>query len=263
MNRIFAVLFLVNSFCCFGQLSFQDNATLRGVGYSYGQSTYGGGVSFCDFNGDGWDDLTYATTDGQEVYFFKNVSGTFTKVDLGINDTFRSKQVIWVDYDNDGDKDFFTTSYIGVNKFYRNDGNLNFTDISGSCGLFTDDMYCDGATFGDIDKDGDLDLFVCNLDKITLNQRNYLYRNDNGTFTDISTTSGITLGNQLSFCASFFDYDNDGDQDIYVYNDKPGQINRLFQNNGSGAFTDVSIASGAGMAIDVMSTTIGDYNSDG
>lgn len=263
MQKVFLALFLCNVFFCFGQLSFQDNATLSGVGYSYGSSFLGGGVSFSDFNGDGLDDLTFATTDGSEVYFFQNVLGTFIKVNLGINDTYYNKQVIWVDYDNDGDKDFFCTNYTGPNKFYRNDGNLNFTDISATCGLFTSDLYTSGATFGDIDNDGDLDMFICNLDKTTFNQRNYLYRNDSGTFVDISLTSGITLGNHLSFCASFLDYNNDGYQDIYVSNDKPGQINRLFKNNGNESFTDVSVASGAGMAIDAMSTTIEDYNYDG
>jgi len=262
MYRFF-ILFLFSFVYCQGQLSFQENATSRGVGYSYGSSYLGGGVSFCDFNGDGWDDLTYATENGEKIFFFKNIGGTFIQIDLGIDDTFYNKQVIWVDYDNDGDKDFFATSYTGVNKFYKNDGNLNFTDISGSCGLFTNDLYTSGATFGDIDNDGDLDVFICNLDKITLNQRNYLYRNDNGIFVDITAASGISLGNLLSFCASFFDYDNDGDQDIYISNDKPGQINRLYQNNGSGSFTDVSNTSGTALAIDAMSTTIADYNNDG
>jgi len=263
MYKNFTIFFLINSFFCFGQLSFQDNATLLGVGYSYGSSYLGGGVSFCDFDNDGWDDLTFATTNGENIYFFKNINGTFNKVDIGINTSNHNKQVIWVDFDNDGDKDLFVTSVNGENKFFRNEGNLLFTDITATCGLFTNDLYTYGASFGDIDNDGDLDVFISNRDVTTANQHNYLYRNDNGIFVDISATSGITLGNQLSFCSAFFDYDNDGDQDIYVSNDKYAQINRLFQNDGFGNFTDVSVISGAGIAIDAMSTTIGDYNNDG
>jgi ASPIC/UnbV protein/type IX secretion system substrate protein/VCBS repeat protein len=264
MNRIFKLIFLLNVGFCFGQLSFQDNATSLGVGVSYGVSTWGGGVSFYDFNNDGWDDLTFATTNGVEVLFFENnKDNTFSLIDLGINDIYRTKQVTWVDYDNDGDKDFFATSISGLNKFYRNDGNLSFTDISLTSGLFTTNLYTYGASFGDIDNDGDLDVFIANRDDITENQRSYLYRNDNGFFVDITESAGLSLSNELSFCSAFFDYDNDGDQDLYVANDKLPNINRLYQNDGTGNFTDVSVFSLAGIAIDAMSTTIDDYNNDG
>ncbi len=263
MKNYLFILLLLTGFVSYAQLSFQDSATSLGVGVSYGDSTYGGGVSFCDFDGDGWDDITYSSTDGDEVYFYKNNNGTFSLIDIGINDIYRTKQVIWIDYDSDGDKDFFATSITGFNKFYRNDGNLSFTDITSTCGLFTDNKYTYGASFGDIDNDGDLDVFICNRDDVTFNQYNYLYRNDNGTYVDITTTAGIFLGNQISFTSSFFDYNNDGFQDIYVANDKVANINRLYENNGDGTFTDVSFESGAGIAIDAMSTTIGDYNNDG
>lgn len=264
MLRIFTVLALCVFTFGHTQLSFEDNATGKGVGYTYGDSTYGGGVSFCDFNGDGWDDLTYSTTDGETLKFFQNNNGTFTEVDLGIPNTYRVKQVLWVDYDNDGDKDFMATSISDVNKYYRNNGDMTFTDVTATIGFFTENLFTYGISFGDIDNDGDLDAFISNRDDQTLNQYSYLYRNNgNGTFTDISSTAGIFLGNQLSFCSAFFDYDNDGDQDIYVANDKTPNKNRLYQNNGSGVFTDVSDVSGAGVTIDAMSTTIGDYNNDG
>ena len=263
MSKQLTALLLFVSTTIFGQLSFQDSATLKGVGVSYGASNVGGGVSFYDFDNDGWDDLTFATTEGEDIYFFKNINGVFAQIDLGITNTSRNKQVLWVDYDNDDDQDFFVANLNGANKLYENTGNLTFVDVSASCGLFTDDLYTSGASFGDIDNDGDLDVFISNRDITNFNQANYLYRNDNGLFIDITTTSGITLGNQLSFCSAFFDYDNDGDQDIYVANDRTPQINRLYQNDGTGFFTDVSESSGAGIGIDAMSTTIGDYNNDG
>ena len=263
MQKLILVLFCSISLISFAQVSFQDNATTVGVGYSYGASTLGGGISFCDFNNDGWDDLTYATTNGTNLYFFVNNNGTFSQVDLGIDNTNRVKQVLWVDYDNDGDKDFVATSITGVNKFYRNNGNLTFTDISGSIGFFTENLYTYGISFGDIDADGDLDAFICNRDETTFNQPNYLYRNDEGIFVDITASAGINMANELSFCAAFFDYDNDGDQDIYVANDKTIYKNRLYQNDGIGNFTDVSDASGTGIYINAMSTTIDDFDNDG
>ena len=115
MLRIFTLLFLCVATFSYGQLSFQESASSKGVGYTYGASFYGGGVSFCDFNDDGWDDLTYSTTDGEQLKFFQNNNGTFTEVDLGISNTERTKQVVWVDYDNDGDKDFMAMSIYGFN----------------------------------------------------------------------------------------------------------------------------------------------------
>ncbi len=263
MSKLFFYFFFIVCFLGNAQLAFQENALNLGVAQSYGSSNLGGGVSFVDFDNDGWDDITFATGDNMETLFFKNLGGTFVQVELGINDTYETKQVIWVDYDNDGDKDFFATSITGLNKFYRNEGNLTFTDITETTGLFTENLYTYGAAFGDIDNDGDLDIFLTNRDVISLDQRNYLYLNDNGFYVDVTETAGLFMGNELSFCASFFDYNKDGLQDIYVSNDKYTKINRLYKNNGDNTFDDVSEASGAGMAIDAMSTTIDDYNGDG
>ena len=191
------------------------------------------------------------------------MGGSFERVDLGINDTFETKQVLWVDYDNDGDKDFFASSITGLNRLYANNGDMTFTDVSGPSSLFTKNLYSYGASFGDIDNDGDLDVFISNRDVITKDQRNYLYLNNGGTFTDITQNAGLLMENELSFCAAFFDYDNDGYQDIYVSNDKYTKANRLYRNKGDLTFEDVSETSGAGISIDAMSTTIGDYNDDG
>ena len=242
MRKHYILLFLFSITLGSAQLAFEDTATLKGVGYSYGTSTYGGGVSFSDFDGDGWDDLTYSTGSGQELRFFKNNGGTFTEVDLGISNTGLAKQVIWVDYDNDGDKDFMATSFTGVNKFYRNIGNMTFVDISDTIGFFTDDFYTYGVSFGDIDSDGDLDAFISNRDDQTFNQYSYLYRNDNGTYVNISAAAGIFLGNQLSFCSAFFDYDNDGDLDFFAVSEFAPP--RLWRCDGVLTFTEITVGSG-------------------
>ena len=258
--RVF-ILFIIFSNLANAQLAFDNVAAQIGVNYSYGDSEYGGGVSFADFDNDGWDDITYTSENGGNIYFLKNTNGEFNLVSFnGISNTNKTKQVIWVDYDNDGDKDLFVTALEGKNSFYINDGEMNFTDISSTIGIFQTDLFTYGASFGDIDNDGDLDLFISNRSPI---DHNYLYRNDSGTYVDITDSSGISLEGQLSFCSIFFDYDKDGLQDIYVSNDKEENINRLYRNLGDGVFEDVSDFSNAGIDISAMSTTLGDFNNDG
>jgi hypothetical protein len=264
MKKTISILLFLSFQAGFSQLQFTDSATDLGADYAYGNTTFGGGVSFVDFDNDGWDDITYATDAGTEIYFLKNNNGVFTSVTFnGISNTLKTKQVIWVDYDNDGDKDLFVTGFEGANKFYQNDGSMNFTDISSTIGLFETDLFSYGVSFADIDNDGDLDVFISNRDGVAENQRNYLYRNDSGVYVDITAAAGIPMDSQLSFCSIIFDYNKDGYQDIYVSNDKPDNINRLYKNNGDGTFDDVSVSSGAGIGINAMTTTIGDYNNDG
>jgi hypothetical protein len=99
----------------FSQIAFENVAGAIGAEYAYGDTTFCGGVSFVDFDNDGWDDITYATDEGTEIYFLKNNNGVFSSVTLnGISNTLKTKQVIWVDYDNDGDKDFFVTGFEGA-----------------------------------------------------------------------------------------------------------------------------------------------------
>ena len=264
MNKIFFLVLLFFFPNVNAQISFEDVANEIGTAYSYGTSTWGGGVSFADFDNDGWDDLTFASEEGTEIYFLKNNDGIFNSISLnGISNTFKTKQVIWVDYDNDGDQDFFVTGFEGVNKFYKNDGDMNFTDISSTIGFFQTDLFTYGVSFADMDNDGDLDAFISNRDGVADDQRNYLYRNDEGTYIDITASAGLSMSSHLSFCSIIFDYNNDGFQDIYISNDKPDNLNILYKNNGDGTFDDVSEYSGAGIGINAMTTTIGDYNNDG
>ncbi len=264
MNKILFLVFLFFVSTVSAQISFEDVANDIGTAYGYGTSTWGGGVSFADFDNDGWDDLTFATEEGTEIYFLKNNDGIFNSVSLnGISNTFKTKQVIWIDYDNDGDQDFFVTGFEGVNKFYKNEGDMNFTDISSTIGFFQTDLFTYGVSFADMDNDGDLDAFISNRDGEADDQRNYLYRNDEGTYIDITESAGLSMSSHLSFCSIIFDYNKDGFQDIYISNDKPDNLNILYKNNGDGTFDDVSEYSGAGIGINAMTTTIGDYNNDG
>ena len=255
---------LLFSFSTYSQVFFQNNAIPLGLVNNTSTGTNLGGVSFFDYDNDGWDDITIACKGSDPVRFFKNNSGQLVEEFYGMTITGHSKQVIWVDYDNDDDNDLFVTRLDGINLLYQNDGNFNFTDVTIAAGFSNFNVLSTyGATFGDIDNDGHLDLFLSNKD-VSGTVPNKLYRNNgNGTFSDISFAAGISLTGHLTFCASFFDYDKDGFQDIYMSNDRFVNTNILYRNNGDNTFTDVSVASGTDIAANAMSTTIDDFNYDG
>ncbi|WP_452226508.1 FG-GAP-like repeat-containing protein [Lacinutrix cladophorae] len=255
-------LFLLVSNTILSQINFQDEALALGVNVSSGTPFLGSGVSLVDFDKDGWDDITLATGAGQNIRFFKNVNGTFVEqVFSTINLNYRTKSISWVDIDNDGDKDLFVTSDTDGNKLFENTGSLTFVDITASSGISTANMFSYGATWGDIDNDGFLDVFINNRSETISNK---LYKNNgNNTFVDVSATAGISSSAYMSFCAAFFDFNNDGWQDIYISNDKYNNANIMYKNNGDGTFVDESEYSGTNISIDAMTTTIGDYNNDG
>lgn len=246
------------------QLKFQERAVEKGLTANYGISNDGGGISFHDFNLDGWDDVTLTSQSGQPVQFFQNNNGQFTPVTFNFTDgNFRTKQALWVDFDNDGDKDLFVTSDTGLNKLYQNDGNMNLTDISVLAGFFGFNLLTTGATWGDYDNDGYLDVFLTRFD-YNYGQTNRLYHNNgDATFTDVTASSGIGEVSTLGFGATFFDFNNDGWQDIYVITDRVIHSNILYKNNGDGTFTDVSVTSGTNVTMDAMSVTVEDFNNDG
>ena len=167
-------------------------------------------------------------------------------------------------YDNDDDNDLFVTKVDGVNKLYQNNGNFLFTDITSFAGLPNSSiLFTYGAAFGDYDNDGFLDLFISNKDDNNIIPNQLYHNNGDGTFTDVSLAAGISQVGHLSFCASFFDYNKDGYQDIYISNDRITNTNILYKNNANGTFADVSVLSGANIGANAMSTTISDYNNDG
>ncbi|NKB71841.1 MAG: tetratricopeptide repeat protein [Candidatus Latescibacteria bacterium] len=193
------------------------------------------------------------------------------------------------DYDNDGTPDLYLT-YWGPNILYHNQGDGTFTPARAGV---ADDRWGTSAAFGDINGDGLLDLFVANYllfdpddppgDGLPCNgwkglevycgphgmesQANILYRNDGyGTFTDISTATQIDRIKRPSLGVVMADFDDDGDQDIYVAND--GFANELWRNDGSGLWTETGAASGTAFSEDGrpqagMGVAAGDYDNDG
>jgi hypothetical protein len=263
MKKTIFLVFLISN-VSWSQLQFSDMASGSNLDFSFGSGVYGGGVSFADYNNDGWDDLTIATESGKAVRFFKNVSGIFVEdASIIINDgNLETKQIIWVDFDNDDDKDLFLTSKEGTIKLFRNEGNFMFQDISVEAGLTSLASSTWGASFGDYDNDGFLDIFIAFLKTGNTQPNALLKNNGNGTFTNVSASAGINQINDPTFCAAFFDYNNDGFQDVFVTNHKYDQ-SYLYKNKGDGTFNDVSVPAGANIFADGMSSTIGDYNNDG
>ncbi|GAA3565284.1 hypothetical protein GCM10022395_14600 [Snuella lapsa] len=248
-----------------GQINFIDRAESSGLGISCGTTYLGNGVSFYDYNKDGYDDLTFATEDGQNIRFFKNTgSNGFIEEHLNISElNYQTKQVNWVDIDNDGDKDLYVTSDTNGNRLFVNDGNLNFIDITNFSGLPEQNIFTYGASWGDYNNDGYLDVFICSFDSNKAIP-NFLYKNNgDNTFTNVSESAGISSLGHLSFCAAFLDYNNDGWQDIYISNDRIFNPNILYKNNGDGTFTDKSQESKSDIRIDAMSVTIDDFDNDG
>jgi enediyne biosynthesis protein E4 len=267
----------------------------------------GSGLAFFDYDQDGWLDIYL--TNGTRLdakwpegkaptsHLYKNNrDGTFTDVTekSGLTRTGWQTGVCVGDYDNDGWDDLFCCFW-GHNILFHNNGDGTFTDVTKKAGVY-DEKYRWGAgcTFLDYDRDGHLDLFVCNYIRLDPEKApsptdplcqwkgipvmcgprgmpgdtNVLFHNNgDGTFTDVSEKSGILKpGPRYSITAVSYDFDNDGWPDIYVAVDSQPSI--LFRNNHDGTFTDVAVVAGvaysengheqAGMGIGVA-----DYDCDG
>lgn len=160
------------------------------------------------------------------------------------------------DYDNDGWVDLIVTRLDATDILYRNLGDGTFVDVSSQAGL-SKSMNTNGATWGDIDNDGDQDLYVTTIQDVS--RRNFLYVNQgNGSFTEEALTRGADLSTQHltnNFGSAFGDYDSDGYLDLFTveWNSDSGMGNsRLLRNLGAanpGAFEDVTLAAGVDTSI--------------
>jgi hypothetical protein len=236
--------------------------------YSFNTSGafYGCGISAHDVDNNGWDDLTFGGKFAP-LRLFLNFDGVLSEFDLGLFYNEEVKAVLWADYDNDGDADLFVSLLYAPCRLYRNEGNLQLTDVTVEAGLPLESVENWGASWADVNSDGFLDLYLCKYvnpnNGTGYAKLNHLYiNNGDGTFNDVSNSSVTNDGYRFSFQSVFFDYDRDGDPDLYVINDKTDR-NALYKNQGNGQFTDQSIGSGAAIVIDAMSATGDDYDDDG
>ena len=248
------------------QIFFEDTAPEHGVAHTIHEWTIGAGISLYDFNQDGLDDLTLGTELDWPVKFFVNTGSGFELIEPLIDNTSEIKQVLWVDFDNDGDPDLHLSSFYGVNRLYENRGNLNLVDITEDALLPLDEAPSYGACWGDYNRDGWLDLYTSARGlpgEATSHLNNRLFENNaDGTFKEVSIEKNVNDPGKLPFCASFLDFNNDMWPDIYIANDKL-TFNTMFQNIKGFYFEDVSAITRTNMRMNAMCVTTGDYNNDG
>jgi hypothetical protein len=267
------VCFLILVFCfqTTTAQSFSNIAINQGIEHTLNSDIAigGSGVSFFDFDNDGWDDITFLQIN-DSIVFYKNVNGSFELIPSFIYAPGENKQLLWVDYDNDGDYDAFLVAYAQPCRLFNNDGNFNFTDVTLESGLFGLNTNNYGVNFADYDKDGFLDFYLSryyNSPQDSLNPlfTNALYRNNgDGTFTNVTLVAGVGNGIQPSFMGIWLDVNHDGWPDLYVINDRVLWGNSLYLNNGDGTFFDITETSGAGMfGEDPMGATFDDFDNDG
>ena len=198
------------------------------------------GSSWADFDNDGNIDMCTVTWyDSLNVLYKNNGSGSFTFLSTSpiVTDRGFSETCSWGDYDNDGLVDLFLTNSKfsnSRNKLYKNLGSGNFSRVDSGAIFLDVGLLSRGVNWVDIDGDRDLDIFVANESGAT----DYMYKNNgNGFFTKITGIAPTTSGG-ISWSSSWGDYDNDGDQDLFVANNE-NQKNFLFRNEGNFNFTRI------------------------
>ncbi len=252
-----------------------------GSGHKYLVEPGTAGVALFDYDGDGLIDIYFvsgrplppAPSDLQAGNALYRNEGNWQFRDVtyeaGVAGTEFGMGVTVGDYDNDGDPDLFVNNF-GRNTLYRNNGDGTFSDVSAPAGAAGGKNVGAGANFLDFDADSDLDLFVANYVKfdLTMNPRRFhdgnpvypgpldfdpfpsvlLENLGDGSFRDVSESSriGSVPGNGMGTIC--FDYDQDGDTDVFVANDE--MANFLWENDGRGTFTEVAIPRGLAYNLD-------------
>ena len=204
-----------------------------------------------------------------------NCNGTFTDVTvesgLALPAT-ATQAAAWADINNDGWLDLFVGNEDTRAQLFLNDGTGHFTDIAKRAGVDRN-TFAKGVTAADYDNDGRVDFYVSNYDGT-----NQLYHNNgNGTFTDRAAAAGVP-GAGRGFATWFFDYDNDGWQDLFVtsyfmslddtartYLNLPhnAPTMKLYRNRGNGTFEDVTRSAGLDKVFMPMGANFGDIDNDG
>lgn len=282
-------------------IRFVDTTESAGIHFRHNSGAYGGkllpetlgsGCAFLDYDADGWQDILlvngmdWAGHKRQRTtlkLYRNNRNGTFTDVTraAGLDEEMYGMGVAIGDYNNDGFPDILITC-VGQSRLFRNTGKGTFVDVTRASGLAGKEGLSTSAIWFDYDRDGFLDLLICNYVHwsaerdvfCSLDGKNksyctpeayrgdtcWLYHNrGNGTFEDVTAVSGIFDSSSKSLGVAMLDYDQDGWPDVLVTNDT--QPNKLYQNLRNGKFKDIAVEAGlafsiegkarAGMGVDV------------
>jgi hypothetical protein len=261
--------------------------------------TMGAGGLFFDYDGDGWSDVFLvdsgsladpAVAKRARHRLYRNLgTGKFADVTerSGIRHSAYGMGACAADYDGDGDSDLYITND-GPNVLYQNRGDGRFVDVTAVAGV-GEARWSASCAFADLDRDGDLDMWVTNY--VAADRRrspfcgdarrgvrfychplnydplpNTLYRNDGGTFTDVSAESGVAALPSNGLGVAIVDADDDGWPDVFVANDS--LPNFLFRNSGKLRFREEALTAGMAVAADGqpragMGIDAGDYDGDG
>ena len=225
------------------------------------------GMAAIDYDSDGLLDVFGVDLNGEERLFHNEGNGVFKLISNengGINGGTTDCGLSWGDYDNDGDPDPFIGTQLGENHFFRNDGEKGFTRVTEGH-IVTDSLSSFDAVWVDYDNDGWLDLYTCNLKSFHYIGRpgkpNFFFHNNgDGTFSKVEK-SMISLDKGNTITASFADYDNDGDADLFV--PEMGSNNYFYTNNGDGTFSSVSDGDIVQDTTVSLSASWSDYDNDG
>jgi hypothetical protein len=226
------------------------------------------GVGFFDFDRDG--DLDHFITHGtiksggqNPNEFYRNDAGTIKNINSTAGTTFqnyRGRSANFIDLDNDGLLDIFSTGKVDEgggegNLLLLNDGDDTFTNISVGSGIKIDDQVNFMSNWADYNNDGILDAFVCSWGLL-------FSGNGDTTWTETTVTAGMTPIEQCK-AASWLDYDNDGDQDLYISTLVNDRVHELWENNGDGTFTERAAAAGLDESFAAHGNDVGDPDNDG
>ncbi len=258
----------------------------------------GSGCAWGDYDGDGDDDLYLCNLNGPYLMpaqkrgrsmgsrLWRNDGrGRFTDVTetVGLSESRMDMTAVFADFDNDGDADLIVTHLEGV-RLFRNDAG-HFKDVTARLGLAGVNDYCLGATWGDYDRDGRLDLYICRYVQFPKEQArhrelvggrpapmttpgsypplsNYLFHQEpDGTFRNVTRTSGTASAEGRSMQAVWCDFDNDGWIDLFVANDQ--SLDSLLRNRHDGTFEDVGLKTGLFDPRGAMGVAVTDVHADG
>ncbi len=257
--HILCIMLAFGVFKYTGQVpAFVDVAESHGISYSFGVTQFGNGISFYDYDQDGWDDLTVSRPT-YETVIYKNIEGTFFPV-AQIPSGQDTKSVLWFDMNNDGINDLLTCSKDQGIKIFRNIDNWTFENYTSSINWdFQPQYQLWGAACSDVNQDGLLDVYICNYN---INVPNLLLINQ-GNFNFTPNTSFFSPEYQRSsFQSSFVPINNDSIPDLYIINDFL-QGNNCYLSQPNGNFIDSASFNGLSIPSDAMSNSWADFDHDG